>query len=172
MTLRINEHPRAMAGMTSLLVIVAATVSWRYALAGQAIPMGKIQSFYTTDDSSPDGALAQLFIASTELQPPFEYEGKMAYRAHVFSTDGGRTRFVGYLERYTPRGKHLLDRLNHDPAALLIDMQGQGLEPEVEIRRPGDGGWVLRHDEVRSARVLDFHSLADGRLSELKTIFP
>ena len=41
--------------------------------------------------------------------PPFTKDGKEAVRARVFSCDGGKTKYVAYLERITPKAKAAID---------------------------------------------------------------
>jgi len=57
-------------------------------------PSGKL--FFTHDDGKT------WFAAPADARVPFTHEGKLAYRAHVFSVDGGKTPFVAYLSKYSP----------------------------------------------------------------------
>ncbi len=93
------------------------------------------KAYFTTDDSSPDAAKAALFTDSADNLPPFQKDGKTAYLACVFTCDGGKTTWVGYLERFTP-GKLDQIRNNASPtdaaqgmAKLQTSMQG------IQIKR-------------------------------------
>jgi hypothetical protein len=52
--------------------------------------------FFTTDDGKT------FFPLAATNRPPFVHEGKPAYQAHVYSCDGGKTAFVGYLSKFSP----------------------------------------------------------------------
>jgi hypothetical protein len=67
--------------------------------------------YFTTDEGKT------LFIAPASSRTPFQHEGKIACRAHVFSCDGGKTNFVGYLSK------------------------NSAIAGEDLIRRPGEERW-------------------------------
>ncbi len=88
--------------------------------------------YFTTDDSSPDAAKAALFADSAKNLPPFQKDGKTAYLACVFTCDGGKTTWVGYLERYTPEKLQQIQNTtpSTDQAHGLANMQSsmQGIQ--------------------------------------------
>jgi hypothetical protein len=65
-------------------------------VAGAAIRPTTTQAtrLYFTNDEGKN-----VFIAPASSRPPFQHEGKLAYRAHVFSCDDGKTTFVGFLSK-------------------------------------------------------------------------
>jgi hypothetical protein len=67
--------------------------------------------YYTTDASTSDAAVAALFAEDATRIPPFDHNGKPAVRAYVWTTDGGKTRFVTHFTRFTPDAKKRLDAL-------------------------------------------------------------
>lgn len=75
-------------------------------------PAGATQLYFTTDDGKT------YFPLEASNKPPFTHEGKPAYRAHVFSTDNGKTGWVAYLSKFSP------------------------ISPDPLIRRPGETTWT------------------------------
>jgi hypothetical protein len=70
------------------------------------------QFFFTVDEGKT------YFPLDASTKAPVTHEGKIAYRAHVFSTDGGRTGWVAYVSKYSP------------------------ISPEPLVRRPGETAWT------------------------------
>jgi len=75
-------------------------------------PANTTSLYFTTDDGK------SYFPLEATNKPPFMHEGKFAYRAHVFSTDGGKTGWVGYISKFSP------------------------ISAEALIRRPGETAWT------------------------------
>ncbi len=77
-------------------------------------------------------------------RPPFNHDGKTAYRAYVFTTDGGKTCFVGYLRRYTPHALQMLlwaqqmAASGPPPAGVNESISRSG----VEVKKPGGNDWI------------------------------
>ena len=70
-------------------------------------------------------------FAQTVRVPPFELDGKQAVGVMVYSCDEGKTRFVGYLYRYTPEGKARVEE--------MIKQHRAGPPVGLEVKRPGAG---------------------------------
>src|SRR6187549_127395 len=95
-----NNHKRATAGVIAVIVLLAvAGLAWQLTASSSGASGMAGQLYYTTDDG------ATTFTAPANLTPPFDHDGKQAVRAIMFSSDGGKTRFVGYLERYSAAAK-------------------------------------------------------------------
>jgi hypothetical protein len=103
---------------------------------------GKV--FFTTDDGKT------WFVDDVRNIPPFAKDGKDAVRAHVYRTSDG-TKFVGYLERYSPASRKAL------AAALAKPVQDQLEDPyasaEIQCKKPGEATWVSMSDP-RSQSVM------------------
>ena len=84
-------------------IIVLAVIYIVYFVSSDrpSLASGPSKAFYTIDDGK------SYFVESADKVPPFEYQGKSAVLCHVFTCDKGKTRFVGYLQRYTARAKKL-----------------------------------------------------------------
>jgi hypothetical protein len=91
----LNKNPLAIG---VLLALSIGLVAWRLAAGRKSsapLPVIPDRCFYTTDDGTT------LFPDSLTRIPPFDYNGKPAVRACVFTCDGSRHQWVGYLEKYS-----------------------------------------------------------------------
>lgn len=102
-------------------------------------------SFYSDDDGR------SYFSDTIYKFPPFDHNGKTAYRARVYQS--GRGKFVAYLERYNAEANKALDdayaksqagQIPLTDVAVMIsnrEFSGQGIEQKL----PGSGNdWVPR----------------------------
>jgi len=128
--------------------VAAGVLAWRSTVAPNATQAAAtVQAFYSVDDGN------SFFAAPADLVPPFQWEGKTACRAAVFTCDGGKTTFVGYLERYPAGAKKQLDAAQQ---ALKAGGKGAGPAPmaasSVEVKKPGASNkWVARHSREAAA---------------------
>lgn len=79
-----------------VLCILSAAIIIRLCTLPQPRQVGR--SFYTVDDG-------KTFFVDRIQVPPYRKGMSEAVGAMVFSCDGGATKFVGYLVRFTPEGK-------------------------------------------------------------------
>jgi hypothetical protein len=98
--------------------------------------------FFSDDDGKT------WFEASADKIPPWDRNGKTAVRCYVFTCDGGKTKFAGYLERLTPEAKRMLEG-QHSGAGGAVPigaanplLAGMG----VEIKPPLTGSWLPKAD--------------------------
>jgi hypothetical protein len=87
------------------------------------------EAYYSIDDG------ATFFADSNTLVPPFEYDGKQAVKAQVYSC--GQTKFVGYLIRYTPAAKSQLEAANGVGVGAI-----RAAGTEIKAALTGDQGWI------------------------------
>jgi hypothetical protein len=130
------------------LVVLAGTIV--YCLHGISSASGTAsnQAYFTTDDGQ------SFFVDSMDHLPPFDREGKPAYRVWMYSCDGGVTKFPGYLERLTPQG---LARMEPE----LADYKSgktrvpPGVGPtDIEVKKPGPGNsWVNRANYQEAQKI-------------------
>jgi hypothetical protein len=149
-------------------------------LKGQGPPGYAHYAFYSDDDG------ASYFEDSNQLVPPFDHGGKLAYRAHVFTYDGGKTKWVGYLEGYTSEARPrivkihaLMDKLAKDPHAKPPppDQDPMYVIPEIShkglvIKQPGkDNKWVSEADGGAFAKAKQV-VCPDGVKRDLEEVLP
>jgi hypothetical protein len=118
----------------AIVVLVLLVLVWSRNLRSPPADPLPAQAFFTVDGGK------SWFADGFEKLPPFQRDGKQAYRCHVYTCDGGQTKFAGYLERFTQEGKDFIQKEQErtgrfDPANAFM---------HVEVRRPGaaDTGWV------------------------------
>jgi hypothetical protein len=132
------RHPLVLAAVG--LVLLAALIRMVSGFGGsQSSPQTSLV-FFTTDDTSAAGALAALFTDTRDRLPPFDKNGKTAFRAHVFTTDGGKTRWVGYLSKYSPEGLRQLQMRGENAISTPSGMQLANRE--LQVKKPGDKSWT------------------------------
>jgi len=136
---------------TVTIAVVVVIVLGALALAFSNNPLGpqtsSTKAYFTSDDGQ------SIFVADMSQMPPFEHKGKTAYRVWMFTCDGGKTKFPGYLERLTPAAKQRVE------AALAANKKGAAGAPslapgDVEVKKPGaDNPWVSCSNAAQAAKV-------------------
>lgn len=132
-----EQQKGAMVVAVALAVLGIGVLVWRMAGSVVARPIGQ-SVWFTIDDGKT------WFAESSTKLPPFEHQGKTAYRCYVYTCDGGRTAFVSHLERFTPE---ITQRLKTGGA---FDPM---LASAIEVKEPGTGdtGWVKQSDPKAAA---------------------
>jgi hypothetical protein len=108
--------------------------------------------FATVDDGQT------VFETDMSNLPPFQQDGKTAYRVALFTADGGKTRFPGYLERYTPEAKKRIEAAmaemakDPDPWKRPRGLVGPG---DVEVKKPGAGNPWVKNDSPEGMAVMN-----------------
>lgn len=144
-------------------------------LTGDFPPAGAVgeidvvtEAFYSTDDGKT------WFVDDAEKIPPFDKDGKPAYRVYVYRCADGKP-FISHLERYTPEAKKKLEEIvakgpdaDVDPGVMeMIYMNG------VEVKDPGTGdkGWVKQSNFDRAAKITT-PACPDGTTDTLEPVLP
>lgn len=126
----LNQHPNVAIGSGCAIVLLAIVLIVAEVRAGRhRYPSAAPDFYFTVDDGKT------FFAASSDNIPPFDYDGQQAVLADVFQCGGKR--FVGYMERFTPK--------YHDAVV------AHGLTPEAmrfgrELKKPGDAKWIPSGD--------------------------
>jgi hypothetical protein len=155
----IEKKPSLSIVIAILLVLIAGYFLFRSGGQSQAIP---VSSYFTIDDGQTT------FLESAERAAPFDHDGKPAYRVWMFSCDGGRTKFPGYLERYTPEAKQRFDWIFEKEKALQTHITPPPRSPaDIEVKKPGPGNsWVNCANLVAAAMVTEV-KCPDGHASQI-----
>ncbi len=141
-----------------VLVLLASIVAIVYYQSRSGDRFGAGSAFYTSDDGK------SFFEANSSNIPPFTHDGKEAVQALVYTADGGKTRFVGYLMRFTPRGIQYLKESRAKAAASdrpTLPGFDSELQSNTEVKRPGDKTWVKLSDISRASEVMSIRSPTD-----------
>jgi hypothetical protein len=143
------QKQKGIATAVSLLVfLIGSFFIARQLFSGP--PAISASAYFTTDDG------ATLFVDSMEHLPPFDHNGKTAYRAWMYTTDEGKTKFLVYLERYTPAAKQRFE------TELAAYNSGKSHVPpsispsDAEVKKPGAGNlWVGRSNFTEASKITD-----------------
>jgi hypothetical protein len=144
----LNQHKSVSTGLAAVIVVGAGAAI--FVQARSFAPTTGIGKAYFTND---DG---KTFFADDAVKfPPFDKDGKPAYRAFVFECNGTRT--VGYMSRYTEAGVAALTEAKK--------YQGSGKPPPnieqlktigttgTEIKKPGDEKWISQANPGRTSAI-------------------
>jgi hypothetical protein len=176
---KLNENPAITTGATiGIIVIALIFIIWQLMGSGTsyAVPTS---AYYTTDDSSPEAALAAMFEDDINKIPPFKSkDGKEAYKAMVFSCDGGKTKWVAYLQRYTPEAQKAAEEAQkaakgNDPAAAMnaaAQMEGV-MMTGIEVKKPGGKAWLKQMTPQASTDVMNV-KCPDGTQNNIESVNP
>jgi len=135
----LNQHPKVAIGGGVVIVILAIGLVVAQVLAGRhKYPSGPPQAYYTVDDGKT------FFADSTDKVPPFDHEGQPAVTAYVYQCGGQK--FVGYMERFTPKFHDYVVAHGRTPEAARYGR---------ELKRPGEPNWLPSGDLVKVAQIED-----------------
>lgn len=153
----INEN-RKLVNVVVALMALSSVAFIIYYQAGANSSLDEGPAFYSVDDGK------SFFKADSANIPPFTHDGKEAVQAIVYTVDGGKTRFVGYLMRFTPKGvQHIKDQRAKAAASGQPALPGQDpeLQENTEIKRPGERTWIKISDMARAAEIMRVRSPTD-----------
>lgn len=113
-------------GMVVVLIAAIAVIAF-WKSSGSETPAAPVsgQSFFSIDDGRT------WFTAPSTNVPPFDHEGRPAYQVFVWTEDGGKTKFVSHLLRYTPEGQK---RMREQGGSALPG----GMPAFAEIKKAGE----------------------------------
>jgi hypothetical protein len=100
------------------------------------------QAYFTTDDG------ATYFADDAKKTAPFDHNGKEAVQCFVFTSDGGKTRFVGYLQRFSVEGKKRREAMSREQAQ---NESARILQLMTEVKKPGQANWIRGNDPAAAA---------------------
>jgi hypothetical protein len=133
----LNEHQKTAIGVCAgVVVVVLLAVILRSGTESAASLPG--EAYFSDDDGKT------WFTAPADRIVPFDYGGKPAVKAVLFSTDGGKTKFIGYLERYSESARKTLQTSRDGTMVPLNELTAAA--NDVEVKAPGDAEWVKRSD--------------------------
>src|SRR5690348_14692338 len=133
---RLNRQPALAAGLVFVAISACGWVIWTQTAgaSGASVPN---TALFTVDEGQ------SLFSDQAGRLTPFDKDGKAAVRAHVYRCPDG-TEVVAYLERYTERGKAVMEQYRAEqkatpgqPPPSLGQLAALGLSA-TEVKRPGD----------------------------------
>ena len=163
----LNQNPAITTGVTIGIIVIVLIVIF-IQLRGPTVGGGAYtKAFFSTNEDGSDW-----FVDDITKDPPFDHNGKPAYRVYVFTCDGGKTKFVGYLERFTKAGMEKINKAKADMAAGKQPDFGEFdmlRETEIEVKSP-KSGWMRRVDP-RAGEILNIRC-PDGTQNNLEVVLP
>jgi hypothetical protein len=166
----LNRYPVVAAGGTLLIILAAAW--FVYNQVGGSNAGGVSKAYYTTDET--DFSVNNLFVDHIGYHPPFMHNGKEAFLAHVYTCDGGKTRFIGYIEKFDDDSKARLDAAPHDANGRITDASSLSAHAEhgvIRLAKKKGGVWVQSNDEEPYAKVIAV-TCDEGATGALQEVFP
>ena len=117
------------------------------------------EAAYTTDDGKT------WFTDVGDRITPFMKDGQTAVGATLFSSDGGKTKFVGYLQRHDPAAVQKLSKPNAARLAELPGGEAVELTYGVQVKKPQspNSPWI-RGDDPVAKDIMQVKS-SDGALA-------
>ena len=135
-------------------------------------PVSRTKAYFTFDDG------ATTFVDDVTNIPPFQKDGKTAVGVEMFTCDNGATGFPGYLQRYTPEAKAILEKA-------VVEKGGPGAardelpfsQPAVslkglELKPLGAGGRWVNMGGQQAYQLTRGVKCPDGATGELDTMLP
>lgn len=158
----LNQNPAVASGAV-IGIVVLAMIFLVYNYAGNKTPGadGAAQAYFSDDDGK------SYFPDDARKVTPFDHNGKSAVLCFVFSCDDSKTKFVGYLQRYTPEGKKMRES-QLKPAGPKMGVEEMIIP--IEVKKPGDKEWV-RTTDPRFAAIASVRC-PDGSMNNLTQITP
>jgi hypothetical protein len=160
----LNENPGITTGLTAGIIVIALGIIIWQTVATNSVPTSVVQAFYSDDDG------ATFFVDSNSHIAPFDHHGKQAVRAMVFTCDGNKTKFVGYLQRYSPEYKAKLEAMRKSKDKNLELMQ-QAAESGIEVAAPHSSKWMNRNSP-EARKMIDSVRCPNGSRNDLSFAWP
>jgi hypothetical protein len=122
----INNHSGLVAAGVIVLILAVLAVGW-YAMPESGMRPSAGTAYYTTDEGKTYQSGDPKGIS------PITIDGKQAYRAYLYECEGGKP-FVGYMERYKPEYKAVLEQARVDLNNLPVEKRGLYMSAEMSGR--------------------------------------
>jgi len=165
----LNQNPGITTAGTAGIILVALGFIV-YQLMGSGSPKIQTESYYTIDDGKT------WFADDINKVAPFIHQGKEAVRIFIFSCDGGKTKFVPYLQKYSDEAKKKLEASREGANARPNFPPDFVLQEEIQmtgtlVKRPGDDKWVKQMDPA-SVDVTEIKCPDGGKMENLEPVLP
>jgi hypothetical protein len=144
----------------AVVVLALAIVVYQFMGSSGGETYTEARKFFSVDDG------ATYFADDGKKVAPFQHEGKEAVEAIVYSCDGGATKQVLYLVKFTPGAKPLMEKANAGDQAQDVDLL---LTTGRQVKKPGMKEWV-KIDHPNSGLITE--PKCPGGLENAKAILP
>jgi hypothetical protein len=173
---QLERHRSIVVPIISVAILAICTVSFfeTHASRGTAPGISK-KAYYTTEDQlTGQAAVDALFVDDVNRVPPFDHNGKPAYRAIVYQCNSGSLKWVNTLERYKAsiqlKVQAFVDSAVAGGAEFKVDTSDFD-RSGLEVKSPGSGPWLGPNDP-RGAEALACKAPADASVADLMFCVP
>ena|SRR5687767_13437968 len=141
---QLKESRYGMGVAVAILLVAAIALGYQMLSGREVVGAAAATSAFYTDDNGKT-----FFKDDTDKLPPFEHNGKQAFRCDVFQDAGGK-QFVGLIYRFTESGRQqmqdYLPKKSKDAdgaARRAIEERGMQVKP---VAATGDAAWQYADD--------------------------
>jgi hypothetical protein len=168
----LNENPAITTAVTAGIIILAIVVILWQAF-GKSGPSAQVptKAFFSDDDGQT------WFLDSADKIPPFDHDGKTAYRVQLFRCGEGTKPFVGHLEGFDDADKQKIDEtVKGGVKAAVATAPRMGMSNGMKIKRPKETVWV-KFDVANPQSVQEYQRIMqpvcpDGTMDGLRVVRP
>jgi hypothetical protein len=160
----LNRHPVLTVGVVLLLTALAVASIVYQLRPTSEVSLIPLKDFYSVDDGET------WFADDVNKITPFDHGGKPAVQVHLFTCDGGKTRFVGYLEKLPDGALEAYRSRMHVSAADVPESDEVAEVVGSLVKRKGEAEWVPSSDSERFGQI-KLVRCPDGR-GELEAVRP
>ena len=144
MASQLKESRYGMGVAVAILLVAAISLGYQMFSGREVVGAAAPTSVFYTDDNGKT-----FFKDDADKLPPFDHNGKQAYRCDVFRDAGGK-QFVGLIYRFTDSGRQqmqeYLPKKSQDAdgaARRAIEERGMQVKP---LAATGDAAWRYADD--------------------------
>lgn len=136
----------AIASAVCVLGLVLLLAAWRLSSGTPLLSTAPKapQAFYTTDDGKT------YFADDASHGFSYVHNGQPAVQAAVYTCDGGKTCFVGYLRRSTPGAPPAANTTDPTKPGYVSPILEQMIHG-IQVKKPGEGEWLPIQSRVAAA---------------------
>lgn len=152
----LNQNPIVTGAVVGVITLVALFIVGRNACGGgpDSLPAGTQKAYFTVDEGKTK------FVDDVNKIPPFDHQGKQAYRVIVYKCGDGKE-IVSHLERYPEDQRAAIEQAGGPSGSMLGSLA-------KEIRKPGDKAWVsMQKDPAKFAKAATPPKCADGSTPQI-----
>ena len=143
----LNRRPAVTVGVVAVLTALAvAFIVYQLRPESEGPPV-RLKDFYTVDDGET------WFADDVNKVTPFDHGGKPAVLIRLFTCDGGKTRFVGYLEKLPDGAVDAYRSRMHVSAGDVPEADEVAQVVGSLVKRKGDAQWVPSSDGERFGQI-------------------
>lgn len=168
----LNENPAITTALTAGIIILAIVVILWQAF-GKSGPSAQVptKAFFSDDDGQT------WFLDSADKIPPFDHDGKLAYRVQLFRCGEGTKPFVGHLEGFDEADKQKIEEsVKSGVKAAVATSARMGMGNGLKIKRPKEAVWV-KFDPANPQSIQEYQKVMqpicpDGTMEGLRVVRP